>query len=299
MLLDTIQRVISSLVDSAARQITNKFDKKHVDKWLESTSIAIIKSCNTFSAGEEDAADSNDKDGHLPLAAVVSNMQCRDDGLTSNIVSYECSLIRVYLAENALKVCLAGIEEWDSEMKAIINSRCEQWGDGKENGSHLKSFADRALNAVITSEIAFRWIDDNKEDLLMNLPLLLASVYIAGECAMAGGRIFFRSSAPSNIHDLKTDRFVKYSIEEKDVICETLSNIQDFSDSLRAECGRRSVISFPHLRRAKEHLTRLTKCIEGMKGNSSKEKRQKRRAQGSLDVFLKSSQDEYSQSPYD
>lgn len=299
MLLDTIQRMISCLVDSVARQIANKFDKEHVDKWLKSASFAIIESCKTFSAGEEDAADSNDKDGHLPLAAVVSNMQCRDDDCTSNLVSYECSLMRVYLAENALKVCLPGIENWDSEINAIITSRCEQWGNSNENGSesNLKSFADRALNAVITSEIAFRWIDDNKEDLLLNLPLLLASVYIAGDCAMAGGRIFFRSSAPSNIHDLKNERFVRYSIVEKDIFYETLSNIQDFSDSLRAECGRRSVISFPHLRRAKEHLTRLTKCIEGIKGKSSKEKRQKRRAQGSLDVFFKSSQDEYSQSP--
>lgn len=295
MLLDTVQQLLASIVDSVTRQITNTFDQKQVNTWIENTSIAIIESCSTFSAGDAGAADSDDEHGYLPLSAVVSSIQARDDALLSQSISYECSLLRVHLAEKALKVCLTEVNDWDSQVDELKKTRCKSWKDNEDTDNvYLDSLADQALNAFLTSEVAFKFIDDNKEELLMNLPLFLAAVHIAGECATASSRIFFRLAEPSNLHDAKTERFIKYTIEQTDIVYDTLSSIQDSADSLRAECGRRSVISYPHLRRAKEHLTRLVKCIEGTKGRSSKEKKQKRRTQGSLDCFFKSSQDEFS-----
>jgi hypothetical protein len=288
---------VASLVESVARQITDKYDQKQVNDWLENTARSIIESCSTFSAGDDNAADIDDKHGYFPIATVVANMQGRGYLLASQNISFESALMRVYLAEKALKICLKGINDWDTEVASIMNARCGSWGGDNDANSRLRTFSDRALTAFVKSEVAFHWIDSNKEDLMQDLPLFLAAIHIAGDCALASARIFYRSAGPSSCNDVKTEKFVRYSVEEKDIVYETLSSIQELTDSLRAECGRRSVISFPHLRRAKEHLTRLTKCIEGIKGKSSKDKRQKRRAQGSLDVFFRSSQDEFSPSP--
>ena len=299
MLLDTMQCLLSSIVKSTSRQIANKFDQEKVHEWLEHTAISIIESCGAFSAGDEDAADNDDAHGYLPWAAVISNIQCRDDVLRSKEVSYECALLRVHMAEKALAVCLTEIKNLDEQVAALKNSRCDSWGKCNDaDESSLRTFSDHAFTGFLTSEVVFRWIDERKDYLLQDLPRLLAIVYIAGECVMASARIFYRLAAPSNQSDIQIERFVRYSVEEKDGIYDTLTRIQDHSDSLRGECGRRSVISFPHLRRTKEYLTRLTKCIDGFKGRSSKEKRQRRRAQGSLDCFFRSSQDdEFSTSP--
>lgn len=297
-MLESVQQLIASIVDSTTRQINNKFDQKQSSRWIENTSISIIESCSCFAAGDEGTADSDDKQGHLPLAAVVSNIQAHDDTLVGQSLSYEASLLRCHLAEKALKVCLTEISDWEFQVDSLKKTRCSAWvdSDGTAN-AYLNTLADHALTGFLTSEVAFRWIDNNKEDLLQNLPLFLAAIYIAGECISASARIYFRSGDPSNLHEVENERFVRYSTQESDIIYETLSAIQDLSDSLRTECGRRSVISYPHLRRAKEHLTRLTKCIDGIKGRSSKDKKQRRRTQGSLDCFFKSSQDEFHPGP--
>ena len=73
------------------------------------------------------------------------------------------------------------------------------------------------------------------------------------------------------------------STQEKDIVFEIASNIEDLCDGLKKEC--RAVIAYPHLRRAKEYLTRLTKKLGVTKGKSSKGKR-KKREQGSLDSYF-------------
>jgi hypothetical protein len=285
-------------VDSASRQLANKFDQKYVDKWLENSAISIIDACFTFSAGDEESADNDDENGHLALATAISNILSRDMFMIENF-SHECALMKLYLTEKALKVCFRDINYWEDEIKEIMNARCESWGvdDGERN--HKSTASDGVLHALFMSEVAFIWIEKEKEYLLQNLPFFLASVHIAGECVLASTRVFCRTASPFNFQNANSGSFERYTIEEKDVVYETLSSIEDLCDSLRAECGRRSVISFPHLRRAKEHLARLSKFLGGVKGKSSKEKRQKRRAQGSLDCFLRSSQDEFSHSPFE
>lgn len=293
-----LQKTMSSIVDSTTRQMLNKYNRKHIENWLESTANAIVESCSTFGAGEDDAADNDDKNGHLPLATVVSNVLSHMN--QSETVSYECALLKLHLGEKALKVCLRDIDNWEHERTAIMDARCESWGcDDNTDNINLRQLSDHAFRALLTSEIAFKWIDKEKEILLQDLPFFLAAVHIVGECVMAGAHIFYRTASPHNVEDAKSNSFVRYTIEEKDVVYETLSSIENLCDSVKVECGRRSVISFPHLRRAKEHLTRMSKYIGAIKGKSSRENRQKRRAQGSLDVFLRSSQDqdEFSPSP--
>lgn len=299
MLPDTLQSLLSSIVISTLRQIEQKSDRERVHEWLEHTAQSVIESVGAFSAGDEDAADNDDMHGYLPLAAIISTMQCRGNVIHSKEVSYECALLRVHLAKKALVVCLTEIKNLDEQVETLKKTRCDSWGNCNDvDKSYLREISDHAFTGFVTSEVVFRFMDENKEDLLQDLPRFLAAVYIAGECGIASAHIFYRSVAPSNQSDIQAERFVHYSTEENDAIYSILSRIQDHSDSLRGECGRRSVISFPHLRRAKEYLTRLTKSIDGFKGRSSKEKRQRRRAQGSLDCFFRSSQDdEFSPSP--
>ncbi|KAL7521992.1 hypothetical protein ACHAWX_006688 [Stephanocyclus meneghinianus] len=293
-----IQQTLSSLVDSAARQLANKFDRTHVDKWLENSAVSIIDACFTFAAGDDESADNDDEYGHLALATAISNILSRDMFKIENF-SYECALMKLHLTEKALKVCLRDINYWDDEIKTMMNERCESWGVGDGESNRKSSASDSVFHALFMSEVAFIWIEKEKEYLLQNLPFFLASVHIAGECVLASIRIFCRTASPFNFQNANSGSFERYTKHEKDVFFETLSSIEDLCDSLKAECGRRSVISFPHLRRAKEHLARLSKFLGGVKGTSSKEKRQKRRAQGSLDCFLRSSQDEFGRSPFE
>ncbi|KAL3777053.1 hypothetical protein HJC23_001371 [Cyclotella cryptica] len=287
-----IQQPLSSLVDSAARQIAKKFDQKKVHKWLENSAISIIDSLLTFSAGDGESADSDDEDGHLPLATAISNILSREMFMREDF-SYHCALMKLYLTEKGLKVFLRDIDYWDDEINSIMHARCESWGVDDGESNFKRPVLDGVFRALCVSEVAFIWIEKEKEYLLQKLPFFLASVHIAGECVLASTRIFCRTANPFNFQNANAGSFERYTAEEKELFYETLSSIEDLCDSLRAECGRRSVISFPHLRRAKEHLARLSKFIGGVKGKSSKEKRQKRRAQGSLDCFFRSNQDEF------
>ena len=78
LILDVRQRLTSSLVKSAVRQIADKFDEKNVEQWMQRTVAQIIEACSNLSAGEEGTADSDDVKGDLPLATVTSTLFSSD-----------------------------------------------------------------------------------------------------------------------------------------------------------------------------------------------------------------------------
>ena len=115
---------------------------------------------------------------------------------------------------------------------------------------------------------------------------------IAGECAMIGASVYWRFQNDSQ----SEDELVQQVTKESDTVYEIVSNIEDLCDELKKEC--RAVIAYPHLRRTKEYLTRLAKEFGALKGKSSKDKRTKRRGQGSLDNYFSSQQYDTNQPIY-
>jgi hypothetical protein len=121
--------------------------------------------------------------------------------------------------------------------------------------------------------------------MMQSHPHFLASVLIAGECAMIGASVYWRFQNDSQNED---ELGMQQLTEDSDTVYEIVSNIEDLCDELKKEC--RAVIAYPHLRRTKEYLTRLAKEFGALKGKSSKDKGKKRRGQGSLDNYFSSSQ---------
>jgi hypothetical protein len=261
-LLALMQRLTASLIRTATHQISKRFDGRvHLERWMKRTADLMVEACSDLSTGDVDAADRDDARGDLALAMAVKRM-CTfalDTGFSIEIAS-----TKMMFAEKALRECLMEIIDLDDKLK--------------ERSPPANEHLQRAMHALVTAEIGFQWIDEQSESLMRSHPRFLAAVLIAGECAMIGAGVYWRYQNNNQSEDepVKTNK-------ESDAAFEIVSNIEDLCDGLKKEC--RAVIAYPHLRRTKEYLTRLTKEIGALKGKSSNEKGRKRE-QGSLDSFF-------------
>ncbi len=233
-----------------------------MEGWINRTADLMVNACGDISAGDEDAADSDDARGDIALAMVVKRMcsYTLDAGFSIEIAS-----IKMMFAERALHKCLTEIVDWEDKVKERIPSA--------DKGLQY------AMHALETAEFGFQWIDEQSEFLMYSHPRFLAAVLIAGECAAMGAGVCWRTQNNSRSEDGPVN-----TTEESETVYEIVSNIEDLCDGLKKEC--RAVIAYPHLRRAKEYLTRLIKEFGTLEGESSKDKGRKRREQGSLDTYF-------------
>jgi len=273
-----IQKSTLALVRSATSQMNKQFGGSHVEQWLKQAANRVVDACSDLGAGDEDAADSDDADGHLPLAMTVKRM-CSCE--LNNGFSLEIALMKLNFATQALQKCLEEISDWEGNVRERTNFLCKDWDKDNANGNPAKQALQNAMHALVTAEVGFLWIDEESESFVGNHPHFLAAVSIAGECALVGACIYWCTQSCN-----ETEEPI-YTTEEKDAVHECMSNIEDLCDGIKKEC--RAVIAYPHLRRTKEYLTRLSKSLGGTKGKSSLDKRQKRREQGSLDSYFRPS----------
>ena len=262
-LLALIQKLTGSLIATVTHQISKRFDGgEHAGRWMTHTADLMVKACGDLSAGDEDAADSDDTRGDLALAMAVKRMcsYTLDAGFILDI-----ALMKMMFAERALHKCLTEIVDWEDKVK-------ERTPPANKNLQH-------AMHALVTAEVGFQWIEEHSESLMYSHPRFLAAVLIAGECATIGAGVCWRTQNDSQ----SEDEPVKIT-EVSDAVHEIVSNIEDLCDGLKKEC--RAVIAYPHLRRTKEYLTRLIKELGALKGKSSKDNGRKRREQGSLDTYF-------------
>jgi len=271
-----IQKLTSSLVRSTAIQIHKQSDKSHVEQWMNQAAGRVVDACSDLSEGDENAADSDDVNGHLPLAMAVTKMgTCELD----EDFSVEVALMKLNFAEQALHRCLKQIPDWEVKVKERTDFLCKDW---KNDASEIpaRALLKHVIHAMVTAEVGFQWIDEELDSFLNlgNHPHFLAASLIAGECALGGSCIFWCTQTGSQSEE------PVFGTEEKDSVHECMSNLEDLCDGLKKKC--RAVMAFPHLRRTKEYLTRLSKMLGGTKGKSSKDKRQRRREQGSLDSYF-------------
>ena len=274
MLPNVIQDFSASIVKSAIRQISQLHGEESVEIWMKKTATCIVDSCSNLSAGGPDTADADDTQGHLPLAIAVTKLITRE----INDFSIDTATMKVMFAERALQTCLSDLADWDDRVKELTDARCRDLTNDSLGGNPSKGFLRHAIHGIVTAEIGMQWIEQQIETFMQDKPRFLASVQIAGESALVGIAIF----RCTNVAD-QTGKSL-YTTEENDAICESLSNLEDLCNELKKEC--RAVIAYPHLRRAKEYLTRLGKTIGGTRGRSSKDQRKKMREQGSLDSFI-------------
>jgi len=300
-LLSLIQKLTASLVHSTTRQLSERSNdgastSTHlVERWMTHTANVIVEACSDLSSGDENAADSDDGNGDLALAMAVKRMSPYCE-LDTNAHSMDnTALMKAKFAQGALCKCLKEIAGWENRVKERMDYLCKDWKNKKDAGNassvvvaaNNNERLQHAMHALVTAEVGFTWIDEESDSFMNNHSRFLAAVLIAGECALVGAGIYFRAlnndNSPSE-EDNDTEPVPVYTTEEKDAVYEVISNIEDLTDGLKKEC--RAVIAFPHLRRAKEYLTRLTKELGATKGKSSKDKRKKRREQGSLDSYF-------------
>jgi hypothetical protein len=282
-LLSLIQQITASLIKTATHQIISKRTdgEDHAWQWIEYTAGVLVDACSDLLAGEDNAADSDDVSGDLALAMAVKRM-CSYDIATGFTI--EIAQMKMMVAQQALHKCLTEITDWDDQVKERTEHLCNDWTtDNASVGSTKKCF-DLAIHGLITAEIGFQWIEEESESFMLNRPRVLAAVLIAGECALVGASIFWRSRNNDEHQSESEDEPPLHHIEKQDAVHETVSNIEVLCDSLRKEC--RAVIAYPHLRRTKEYLLRLSKQLGATKGRSSKDKRKKAREQGSLDSYF-------------
>ncbi|KAL3756769.1 hypothetical protein ACHAWU_003519 [Discostella pseudostelligera] len=279
-LLSLIQHITASLIKTATHQITisKRTDgEDHVWQWIEYTAGVLVDACSDLLAGEDNAADSDDASGDLALAMAVKRM-CSYD-ITAGF-TIEIAQMKMMFAQQALHKCLTEINDWEDQVKERTEDLCKDWTiDNASVGSSKK-----AIHGLITAEIGFQWMDEESESVMSNRPRVLAAVLIAGECALVGAGLFLRSRNNNEHQSESEEEPPLHHVEEQDAVHEIVSNIEALCDSLRKEC--RAVIAYPHLRRTKEYLLRLSKQLGATKGRSSKDKRKKAREQGSLDSYF-------------
>ena len=269
-----LQNLIISLVRSITSQIRAQCGDSHVEQWVNQATGHIVDACIDLSAGEVDAADSDDVNGDLPLARVVKSICSSSFSEASYFeLTDDFTLLKLNLVEQALHTCLKNITDWDVKVKKRTDFH---WKDVDKDAA--SGGFSTAMHALVTAEVGFLWIEEELDSIKENQPHFLAAILIAGECVSVGHSLFW--SAQNAIESKEP----VYTTEEKDAVYESVSNIEDMCYGLKKEC--RAVIAHPHLRRAKEYLTRLAKVLAGTKGKSSKDKRQKRREQGSLDSYF-------------
>mmetsp|Transcript_17351 Transcript_17351/g.36176 ORF Transcript_17351/g.36176 Transcript_17351/m.36176 type:complete len:782 (-) Transcript_17351:105-2450(-) len=270
MLPSVIPDLSASIVKSAARQIA----KECVEEWMTNTAESVVESCCNLAAGDPGSTDADDAHGNLPLATVVTKLLTREVAEFSSDVA----LMKMYLAERALRSCLHDITDWDDKVKELMDSRCRELSNDDSDEIPCTEMFFHATHAVVTAEVGLEWIEKHMELMMQDKSRFLAAVQIAGECALVGVALFRCTNL-----DNETGKF-KYSTEENDAICESLTNLEDLCNGVKMEC--RAVIAYPHLRRVKEYLTRLGKSIGGTRGISSKDQRKRMREQGSLDSWI-------------
>jgi len=274
-----IQKLTASLVKTTTSQLSQKFDKARVNQWIEQTAIILVEACSDLESGDEDTADCDDEDGDLALAMAVKRMGWCD---FDNSYSPEIAQVKMLFAEKALHKCLPDVTDWETQVKDRTEYYCKDWNkDNTDEFTANRRQLQHVIKALVTPEVGLQWIDDEAENFVMsNQPCFLAAVIIAGECSSVGVSIYWRVQ---NDFISEEGGDPVFTVQEKDTVFEIASNIEDLCDGLKKEC--RAVIAYPHLRRAKEYLTRLTKKLSVTKGKSSKGKR-KKREQGSLDSYF-------------
>lgn len=261
---------------SVARQISDRHDEKQVEEWMKETAEQMVDACSNLSSGEEGTTDSDDIGGHLPLATAVLNMVSCDP------LSIDVSVMKMHFAVRALQSSLSEIIDWDERVKAKIHVYCQESNNNNKNEEVIslsKELLQCAIHALVSAEVAMQWMNDEGEEFIMQEKShFLAAVQICGECTAIGSVLFH------HCYNDETRDSPVYTTEEKDAIFETMANLEDLCHGLKKEC--RGVIAYPHLRRAKEYLTRWGKTLGGTRGHSSKDKRKKMREQGSLDSWI-------------
>lgn len=272
-LIAVIHKLMSSLIMSATYQIMKQFINndggKHVEQWMGYTSDLLVKACSNLKAGDDGATYCDDKHGELALAMSVVRM-CSYNTVDTGF-SIDIAAMKMKFAEKALHKCLFLADiDWEEKVAARNNPSVDV-------NLHL------AIHALLTAEIAFEYIHEESESMMQSHPHFLASVLIAGECAMIGASVYWRFWNDSQSED---ELGMQQLTEESDTVYEIVSNIEDLCDELKKEC--RAVIAYPHLRRTKEYLTRLAKEFGALKGRSSKDKGVKRRGQCILDNYFSS-----------
>ena len=275
-----MQSLTATLVKSATCQVSEKFDddKARVDQWLEYTAAAIVKACTNLFAGDKDAADSDDVNGDLVLAMAVKRMVwCEFD----NDYSIDLARLNLWFSEKALRACLKDdITDWEGKIKERTEYLCKNLNkDDTSKDAASSGQLHYSIHALVTAEVGLQWIDEETETFMSSHPRFLAAAIIAGECASIGISIYWRAW---NDHTSEEECGPVFTATERDTVYEIVSNIEDLCDGLKKEC--RAVIAYPHLRRAKEYLTRLTKKLQMTKGKPSKIR--KKREQGSLDSYF-------------
>ena len=273
-LIAVIHKLMSSLIMTATRQIMKRYAKndgcKHVEQWMNYTSDLLVTACSNLEAGDDGTADCDDERGDLVLAMSVVRM-CSYNTVDIGF-SIDIAAMKMKFAEKALYKCLRDMVDCEEKVTA-------------RNNPFVDVNLHRAIHALLTAEIAFEYIHEESESMMQSHPHFLASVLIAGECAMIGASVYWRFWNDSQSED---ELGMQQLTDESDTVYEILSNIEDLCDELKKEC--RAVIAYPHLRRTKEYLTRLAKEFGALKGMSSKDKGKKRRGQGSLDDYFSSQQ---------
>ncbi len=280
-LLSLIQQVTASVIKTTTRQIISECTDgdSRVEQWREYTSGVMVDACSDLLAGEDSAADSDDIRGDLALAMAVKRM-CPYDIETGFTI--EIAQMKMMFAVLALRKCLMEITVWEDRVKERTDHLCKDWiTDGV---GPAKNIFLQAMHGLVTAEMGFEWMDEESESFMLNRPRVLAAVLIAGECALVGAGMFWRSRNDNEKKSESEEEPPPNVVEEQDAVHEVVSNIEDLCDGLKKEC--RAVIAYPHLRRTKEFLTRLSKQLGATKGKSSKEKRMKVRGQGSLDTYF-------------
>ena len=280
-LFSLIQKMTASVVKSTAYQLSDKLcgDQARVDQWMDHTADVMVKACSDLLAGEEGASDSDDMNGHLVLAMAVKRMSCCE---LDDKFSIEMALMKLRFAVKALYKCLKEMSDWEEKVKERSDYLCKNWNKDVASADPANRYLQYAMNALVTSEVGLQWIDEESDSFMAskNHPHFLAAAIITGECASVGTAIYWRAQ---NDQSLEEEEPV-FTTEEKDAVYEVVSNIEHLCNGLKKEC--RSVIAFPHLRRAKEYLTRFSKSLAQTKGKTSKDKRQRKREQGSLDSYF-------------
>ena len=282
-LFSLIQKMTASVVKSTAYQLSDKLcgDQARVDQWMDHTADVMVKACSDLLAGEEGASDSDDMNGHLVLAMAVKRMSCCE---LDDKFSIEMALMKLRFAVKALYKCLKEMSDWEEKVKERERSDylCKNWNKDVASADPANRYLQYAMNALVTSEVGLQWIDEESDSFMAskNHPHFLAATIITKKCASVGTAIYWRAQ---NDQSLEEEEPV-FTTEEKDAVYEVVSNIEHLCNGLKKEC--RSVIAFPHLRRAKEYLTRFSKSLAQTKGKTSKDKRQRKREQGSLDSYF-------------
>ena len=299
-ILSLLQKITASVIKTTTHQIImseRNEGEDRVEQWREYTSGVLVDACSDLLAGEESAADSDDTRGDLALAMAVKRM-CLYDSETG--FTLEIAQMKMMFAVRALHKCLTEITDWEDRVKERIDYLCKDWiTDDTSVVRSAKNPFLQAMHGLVAAEIGFEWMDEECESFMTYRPRVLAAVLIAGECALVGAGIFWRSRNNNEEEEQTEDETpMAHHVEEQDAVHEVVSNIEDLCDSVRKEC--RAVIAYPHLRRTKEFLTRFSKQLGATKGKSSKDKRKKARGQGSLDTYFSRTSLAQSQSdPYE